>query len=78
MLLPELLQLYLSGSKIFGEYGDPWDARVGVNWYPFRSESLRWNNEFIYAKDSPVGALSLPYLVGADGPIFHSNIEMFF
>lgn len=56
----------------------PWDARVGFNWFPFDSQSVRWNNEGIYAQDSPVGALSLPYLVGADGPIFLSNVELFF
>jgi hypothetical protein len=78
MLLPEKLQVYASGSKIFGEYGDPWDARVGVNFFPFENQGIRWNNELIYVHDSPVGALSLPYLVGSHGLIFHSNFEIFF
>lgn len=29
MLVPSTWQLYLSGSKIFGEYGDPWDLALG-------------------------------------------------
>jgi hypothetical protein len=78
MLLPETLQVYVSGSKIFGGYGDPWDARVGVNWFPFRNRSFRWNNEVMYVADSPVGALSLPYQVGARGPIFLSTLELNF
>ncbi len=26
MVLPQSLQAYVSGSKIYGEYGDPWDV----------------------------------------------------
>ena len=43
-----------------------------------RSVGVRWSNELIRIEQSPVGALSLPYLVGADGVIFHSNFEVFF
>jgi hypothetical protein len=78
MVVPETLQLYVSGSKIFGEYGNPWDARIGANWFPFENLGIRWNNELIRVEQSPVGALSLPYVVGADGLIFHSNFEVFF
>ncbi len=78
MLKPQTLQAYVSGSKIFGEYGDPSDVRVGLNFYPWKNQSLRWNNEFIHLNDSPVGALSLPYLVGGDGTLFHSNLELAF
>jgi hypothetical protein len=78
MLIEETLQIYLSGSLVFGEYGDPWDARLGLNWFPFQSQSLRWNNEVIYVERSPVGAFSLPYNVGVTGPIFLSTLEMFF
>lgn len=78
MLKPETLQLYLSGSMIFGEYGDPSDARLGANWYPWRNKSVRWNNEFILLDHSPVGALSLPYVVGGNGTLFHSNLEVNF
>jgi hypothetical protein len=78
MLLPETLQAYVSGSKIFGRYGDPWDARIGVNWFPWHYKGIRWNNEMIYVQNSPVGALSLPYAVGGKGPIFLSTFEVFY
>jgi hypothetical protein len=77
MLLPDELQAYLSGSRIFGEYGDPRDARLGLNWFPFANKGLRWNNEVIYVRDSPVGGLSLPYLVGSNGALFVSTFEVF-
>ncbi len=78
MLLPETLQAYVSGSTVFGEFGDPWDARVGVNWFPFQNKGIRWNSEVIYLYDSPVGGLSLPYLVGGKGLVFYSSFEVFF
>lgn len=78
MLLPEMLQAYLSGSKVFGEYGNPWDARIGLNWFPFRTQALRWNNEVMYVDESPVGGASLAMPVGGAGPVFYSTVEFFF
>jgi len=78
MVKPQTVQVYVSTSKILGEYGDPWDARVGVNWYPWDNQCVRWNNEFIRLEHSPVGALSLPYVVGGNGLVFHSNFEVNF
>jgi hypothetical protein len=73
MAVPRILQLYVSGSMIDGEYGDPWDARAGVNYYPFATPIVRWNTEYLYVRRSPVGALSLPMAVGANGGIIYSS-----
>jgi hypothetical protein len=73
MAVPRILQLYASGSMIDGEYGDPWDARAGVNYYPFATQIVRWNTEYLYVRRSPVGALSLPMAVGANGGIIYSS-----
>jgi hypothetical protein len=78
MLLKEILQLYVGGSKIFGQYGDPWDTSVGLNWFPFRTQSFRWNNELRYLYNSPVGGIAYPYLVGGRGVMFQSNVELAF
>jgi hypothetical protein len=78
MLLPRRLQLYVGGSKIFGEYGDPWDTRIGLNWFPFGNQSFRWNNEIGYYRHSPVGGLAYPYQVGGNGVLFQSNFELAF
>lgn len=74
MVLPERLQVYVGGSKIFGQYGDPWDSRIGVNWFPFSSQAFRWNNELGYYADGPVGGIAYPYQVGANGFLFQSNL----
>ncbi len=39
MAIPKTLQLYLAGSKINGQYGNPWDTRVGMNWFPVQEQS---------------------------------------
>ena len=73
MAVPRTLQAYTSGSQIDGEYGDPWDVRAGVNYYPFGTEIVRWNTEYMYVRRSPVGALSLPMVVGANGSVVYSS-----
>lgn len=78
MLLPKTVQLYLGGSKVFGEYGDPWDFRLGVNWYPWKNTVVRMNAEYLQLSRSPVGALSLPFPVGGNGSVFHSNFMVYF
>jgi hypothetical protein len=78
MIKPETLQAYVSNSKVNGDYGDPWDARLGVNWFPWKTENARWNFEYIQLYKSPVGGLSLPYAVGGTGPVFHMNFMVSF
>ncbi len=78
MVVPKTAQLYLSGSKIFGNYGNPSDVRFGVNVFPWKNQVVRWNTEFLYLNRSPVGYLSVPFTVGGNGPVFHSNLEVNF
>ena len=78
MVVPTELQLYVSGSKVFGEYGDPWDTRVGVNWLPWENYVVRWNLEYLHTDRSPVGGLSLPYTVGGTGDTYYSSFQVNF
>ena len=78
MALPNQLQFYIGGSKVFGEYGNPRDFRIGANYYPLGNQVLRWNFEYLDLSRSPVGALNLPYSVGMDGPVFHSSLMLWF
>jgi hypothetical protein len=78
MLIPKLLQLYSGGSTIFGQYGQPWDFRLGMNLHPFKNRVLRWNTEFLYLHRSAVGYTALPYPVGGNGPVFHTSWELAF
>ncbi len=78
MPIQHVLQAYVSGSKIYGQYGNPSDFRVGVNWFPARSQVIKWNAEYLLLNKSPVGALSLPYPVGGNGPVFYTSLMIYF
>ena len=78
MVVPQKLQAYVGHSRIFGQYGRPWDFRFGTNFFPFRNKVLRWNNEALYLYKSPVGYTSVPYPIGGKGWVFHSSMELAF
>ena len=78
MLVPKTLQVYLSGSKILGRYGDGSEVRAGFNWYVARERGLRLNAEWIHLNNCPVGYTAVPYPVGGNGSVFHTNFEMNF
>jgi hypothetical protein len=78
MLVPKTLQFYLGGSAIYGKYGNPWDFRTGLSFFPFKNRVVRWNNEFLYLHRSAVGYTSVPFALGGTGPIFHTNLELAF
>jgi hypothetical protein len=78
MVLPKTLQAYLGGSTLYGKYGNPFDFRAGMNWFPWRNRVMRWNTEFLYLQNSPVGYTSVPFALGGNGPIVHSSVELAF
>lgn len=78
MVVPKKLQVYLGHSRIFGDYGDPWDMRAGANWFPWRNKVVRWNTEWLYLYNSPVGYSSVPFALGGKGNVFHTSVELAF
>jgi hypothetical protein len=78
VVIPKVLQVYLSGSQIFGRYGDASEVRAGENWYFMKERGLRVNAEWIHANKSPVGYTAYPLPVGGNGHVFHINLEMNF
>jgi len=78
MVIPGQLQAYASGSKIFGEYGDPWDVALGINWFPMSRRELRINVQGLYLVDSPVGYNSVPFPTGGNGWVFSTDVMVNF
>ncbi|HEX9207185.1 MAG TPA: hypothetical protein VF851_03045 [Steroidobacteraceae bacterium] len=78
MVLPQALQAYVSGSKIYGEYGDPWDVALGINWFPLQRKELRVNVQGLYLEDSPVGYASVPFAVGGNGWVLSTDVMLNF
>jgi len=78
MILPKQLQIYATYAEVLGEYGDPWEIRGGLNFFPFKNQYARINAQYIYQDRSPVGNTSLPYAVGGTGSIFNIDFEINF
>jgi hypothetical protein len=78
MLIPQVLQLYASGSQIYGQYGDPWDVALGANWYPLDRREVRVNAQFLYLDRSAVGYAAVPYVVGGDGWVMSTDLVVAF
>ena len=78
MLIPKTLQAYAGHSRVFGNYGSPYDIRFGTNWFPYKNKVLRWNTEALYLYKSPVGYTSVAYPVGGRGWVFSSTVELAF
>jgi hypothetical protein len=78
MLIQKELQAYVLGSAVFGQYGKPWDATVGLTYFPFRYKQVRLNAEVIYMSRSPIGYTAVPYVVGGKGVVGTFNIGTWF
>jgi len=78
MAVPKIFQVYFGNSGIYGDYGDASEVRVGANWYPVKQRGFRVNGEFIHVNHGPVGYTAYPMPVGANGSVFHANLELQF
>ena len=76
MIVPRTFQVYLGGSRVNGNYGNPYDVRAGVNWHPWQNRVFRWNTQVMYLYHSPVGYTSLTYNVGSTGVVFNTDFEL--
>jgi hypothetical protein len=79
MLWRDVLQLYATGSKVFGQYG----KSVGCVGGPetgtrFARREMHVNLQGIYLRRSPVGGSSYPYIVGGNGWLFNTDFIITF
>ncbi len=78
MILPKELQAYVGSSQIYGQYGDPWDLSLGLNWFPFSRREVHLNVQGIYLNHSPVGGSAYPYIVGGNGWLYNTDVIVTF
>jgi hypothetical protein len=78
MIIPRIFQLYSTYSEVFGEYGEPWELRAGINVFPFKRQEIRINGQYIYQQKCPVGGNAYPYQVGGTGHIVNLDLEFNF
>lgn len=77
-LKPKRLESYLAFSKIFGDYGKPYEIGVGVNIFPFASRNIRLNTEANYLNRAAFGGLFVPYALYQKGTVLHASFEVLF
>jgi len=78
MIIPKVLQPYVGGAGIYGDFGDASEFRAGVNWYFIQQRGLRVNVEWLHLNHAPVGYTAVPYPVGGNGDVFTTVLEMNF
>jgi hypothetical protein len=78
MLIRKTLQFYTTYSYINGQYGKPHEEVFGFNFFPFKNRTFRINPEVMIEDRVPVGYLSYPTVIGATGPIYVVNFEVYF
>ncbi len=78
MIINKSLQVYSTGSYVDGQYGKPSEITAGLNWYVFKTRLFRVNPEIMFENHAPVGYLSYPTVVGANGTIVMINLELFY
>lgn len=76
MLVDKRLQAYATFSQIWGDFGNPTEAAVGLNWYPFGIKSFRITPNALWLQKSPVGYNGVPYVVGGQGWVFYIDAAL--
>jgi hypothetical protein len=78
MLVPKLLQFYVAPSKVFGQYGSPWEVGLGLTLFPFRRKEMRMNFQALYETQAPAGNIALPFSPGNKGWIYTVDMGVWF
>ncbi len=78
MIVPKLLQAYVAPSKVFGQYGNPWEVGLGMTLFPFRRKEMRMNFQALYESQAPAGNIALPFMPGDKGWIFTVDMGVWF
>jgi hypothetical protein len=66
-VVPKTLVLYARGSKVFGEFADPYEYAGGLKWYFLPTERLWLTAEVMRVHKSPYSGAFTPYTAGMAG-----------
>jgi hypothetical protein len=66
-VVPKKLALYLRGSKVFGQFGSPYEYGGGFKWYFLPTERIWVTGELMRIHRAPYGGAFTPYTAGLDG-----------
>src|SRR5215213_6211343 len=66
-VVPQKLMLYVRGSKVFGQFANPYEYGAGVKWYFLPTERLWVTGEVMRVKGAPYSGAFSPYTAGMSG-----------
>jgi hypothetical protein len=66
-VVPKTLVLYARGSKVFGQFGSPYEYAGGAKWYFLPTERLWLTGELMRVHKAPYGGAFTPYTAGMAG-----------
>jgi hypothetical protein len=66
-VIPKDWLVYVRGSKVFGQFGNPYEYAAGVKWYFLPTDRLWLSGELMRVHKSPYGATFTPYTAGMNG-----------
>jgi len=66
-VIPKRLVLYARGSKVFGQFADPYEYAGGAKWYFLPTERVWVTAELMRTKGAPYGGAFTPYTAGLNG-----------
>jgi hypothetical protein len=67
LIVPKTLVLYARGSKVFGEFGSPYEYGGGLKWYFLPTERLWMTGELMRVHKAPYSGAFTPYTAGLTG-----------
>src|SRR5215216_6913211 len=66
-VVPQKLMLYVRGSKVFGQFANPYEYGAGAKWYFLPTERLWVTGELMRVKGAPYSGAFSPYTAGMSG-----------
>ncbi|HEU4390319.1 MAG TPA: hypothetical protein VFV34_21125, partial [Blastocatellia bacterium] len=66
-IVPKKLVLYARGSKVFGQFNNPYEYGGGAKWYFLPTERLWFTAEVLRVNRSPYSGAFTPYTAGMNG-----------
>jgi hypothetical protein len=66
-VVPKKLLLYARGSKVFGEFANPYEYGGGFKWYFLPTERLWMTGELMRVNKAPYSGAFTPYTAGMNG-----------
>jgi hypothetical protein len=66
-VIPKKLVLYGRGSKVFGQFGNPYEYAGGLKWYLLPTERLWMTGELMRVHHAPYSGAFSPYTTGMTG-----------